>query len=101
MPAVMLMALQAAAGPPAPVATSPRLEVVKPCPPKETDEIVVCGRRDAGEQFRLRPLADKFVEPPVRAATPLAGGTLSAETEQKMIAGAPSNRMMVRWKLPF
>lgn len=37
------------------------------------DEIVVCGSPMANEQFRLRPLPEKYGQRPVRAETNIIG----------------------------
>lgn len=92
-----LLALQA--GPPA---TPPRTSAGRDCPDAPGGEVVVCGRRDQ-EEFRLRPLPDRYEEPGVvpRAAVKLGPGQLAAETEQVDIGGVPSKRLMLRFKLPF
>lgn len=70
--------------------------------PDSSDDVVVCGRVDQ-EQFRLRPLPDLYEKPGLsRAETSLLGDVkIAAETEQANVGGIPSNRIMLRLKLPF
>jgi hypothetical protein len=101
MPLFVMLALQSA--PAADASPPPKLEAVKPCPPQQPGgEIVVCGHPQAQEQYRLRPIPEKYTESPVRAEKSIAKGmTLSAETEQHVILHVPSNRAMVRLKVKF
>lgn len=71
--------------------------------PIDTTEILVCGRRDANNRYRLKPLDTARYEPNRRAETTLVGNLKgAAETEQKELApGVTSNRIMFRLKLPF
>lgn len=65
------------------------------------DEVVVCGRRDTNERYRMRPL-DPRIESPKRAEVMLPGGMKgAAEIERADIGGNVSNRLMFRLKLPF
>lgn len=69
-----------------------------------TDEIVVCAPSESLARFRLRQLpADKFEAKPIRAETGLIGNVkIAAEAEKAtMPDGTVSNRMMVRFKIPF
>lgn len=98
MPLLMLLQV---AGPILPAPRVPAAATV--CPVGgEADEVVVCGRRD-DERFRLRPLPP----PPGRTGLPLAevplpgGARAAVQTEQANVAGAPSNRVMVRLSRPF
>lgn len=68
------------------------------------DEIVVCAPSDSLKRFRLRRLqSDKFEAKPIRAETGLIGNVkIAAEVEKAtMLDGTASNRMMVRFKIPF
>jgi hypothetical protein len=97
----LMLLLQA--GPPD---AAPRPRIARPCPPETPEtpsgDVVVCGRRDQ-EEFRLRPLPDRYeaAEGLPRAATKLGPGTISAETEQVDVGGFPSRRAMVRFKMPL
>ena len=65
------------------------------------DEVVVCGRPDTSERYRMRPL-DPRIESPKRAEVRLPGGMKgAAEVERADIGGNVSNRLMFRLKLPF
>lgn len=71
---------------------------------RDSGEIVVCAPSDSLERFRLRQLPDRKFEPaPVRAETGLIGNVkIAAEAEQtSLTTGTVSNRMMVRFKIPF
>lgn len=100
MTILLLLAIQAAAGP---QATAAR----RGCTPSTPDEVVVCAR--TGESpYRLRPIpdADRFERPRRDGMPPAAvaafGGTLSAEGESAMLAGGQvSKRAMVRFTKPF
>ena len=63
-------------------------------------DIVVCGRTSP-ERYRLRPVEPRYVEAPVRAATKLGGGTVSAEAVQRDLPGAKSQALMLRWRVPI
>ena len=67
-----------------------------------SEEVVVCGTVGA-DRYRLRPLASGYGQESgvPRAQTSLGGGKLAATTQQVMIGGVPSNRIMVSIKLPF
>ena len=72
-------------------------------PDDDADDIVVCARKGADAQFRVRPLPDvPEAQLLPKAETSLAGGTLSAETEAvAMPQGQVSKRAMVRFRIPF
>lgn len=100
MHAALLLALQVA-GPPAPAPE--KLRAARPCPTDaaETGDVVVCGRPDQ-EQFRLRPLPDCAEPAMPRAETGVLGHLkAAADVEQGNVGGLPSNRIMLRLKLPF
>lgn len=101
MLAALLMGLQVV-GPPAPASEGPRPS--RPCPtePDPSGDVVVCGRADQ-ERFRLRPLPGRADDPATPRAEIGVLGDLkaAAETEQGNVGGFPSNRIMLRLKLPF
>jgi hypothetical protein len=102
MPPIWMFALQAVAGPSAPL--PPRRAPERPCPVAQPgEEIVVCAR--SNDTFRLKPLPDRFVaeRTPPKAQKTIAGvGTVSAELEQGADAqGGPVNRAMVRLRIPL
>jgi len=94
----LFIALQAVAG--------PTLEETRPraperaCRPARDGEVTVCGRRD---EHRLKPLPERYGDSalPKAEATVFGKGKLSIETEQRSIGGVPSNRVMVRIKIPL
>lgn len=97
----LLLDAQSVAGPPA--AGPERLRSAPACRPDEGEagEVVVCGRRD-DDRYRLKPLPDGYERSAVpRAETALGPGKLSAETEAAEIGGVRSNRVMLRFKVPF
>lgn len=65
-----------------------------------TEDIVVCGTADP-DRFRLKKIAPRYVEPPVRATTQLGPGELSVEAEQRSLPGAESPAAMVRFRMPL
>lgn len=100
MPAWMMLAMQAVAGPPAP--TKP-VKVERPCPVAQPgEEIIVCARPN--DDFRLKSLADRYTpeRAPPKAETAINGvGTVAVEAEQAADAqGAPVNRAMIRLRIP-
>lgn len=105
MLAVLLLQATAPAEPPPPA----RIDILvaqpkRRCEPGEGDEIVVCGQRDDPELYRLRPLDPRFEAErglPKAEIGVFGNAKVAAETEQLMVAGAPSNRVMFRLKLPF
>lgn len=73
------------------------------CPDRSAkDDVVVCGRLDPNH-YRLKPLPAGFERNAgvPKAELSLGNSKVSATTEQVMIGGVPSNRMMVSIKLPF
>ena len=98
----LLLGLQSAAGPPA--SDAERLRTTHDCESGggEPGDIVVCGRPD-DDQYRLKPLPERYREDSVipRAEFDAAGGKIAAEAERKDVGGFPSNRIMLRWKVPL
>ena len=77
------------------------LTIPKTCEPQASayDDVIVCGsRRDGSSRYRLPPPSPYQAEIP-KAERHFGNGTsISAETEQVDIGGAPSNRVMIRLK---
>ena len=67
------------------------------------DEIVVCGSKDADEQFRLRsPDAHRYDDKPIRAEMKLFGDwSLKAHADEVGVGGFTSKRAMITFTLPF
>ncbi|WP_375426783.1 hypothetical protein [uncultured Sphingomonas sp.] len=88
-------------GPPvAPIPTSPKLSAKRECRADRTgDEVVVCGR--SNDEFRLKPLPDRYEPRPSRAEFDLGGAKLTPEVEQGSVGGIPTNRIMLRLKIPL
>jgi hypothetical protein len=105
MIAAALMMLQAA-GPAAPddaPAASPKS--MRPCPAQDDDsgDIIVCGRVDANEQYRLRPLTRRY-DPVGGPGIGMRVGQGQANlyaTGAQSPDGKPDKRIMVTLKLPF
>ncbi len=99
---LVMIALQsgAVAGPVLPAPRRP--QTARRCPPSDAgDDVVVCGR--SSDAYRIGAIPD--YSSPTRlpdARTKIPGlGTLSAETEQAGVGGFPSNRAMIRLKIPL
>ncbi|MFK3891426.1 hypothetical protein [Sphingomonas sp. NPDC079357] len=80
--------------------------VPDPCRAPTGNDVVVCGRRPDPDRFRLRPLTDRYDADAAalpKAETAILGGraTLAAEAEAASVGGAPSNRAMIRLKIPL
>ena len=105
MIAAALLMLQAAgpAVPDAPPVHRPRQ--TRPCPAQDDadGDIVVCGRVDANEHYRLRPLTNRYdpVGGPGIGRRVGPGQANLYSTAQRSPDGKPDKRIMVRWKLPF
>ena len=99
---VVLLVLQAIAGPPAPVAAR-KVPVERPCPAPTAGEVVVCAR--SNEQYRLKPLSGRYVEPtglPLAEMRVFVDSKVSLAAEQGADAqGGAINRAMVRLKIPL
>ena len=107
MIAALLVMLQAAAGPAAGPAAESRVPRRNPtrCPERTEDDgdIVVCGRVEPQEQFRLRPLSrdyDPAGGPGLGFKVGAGQGNVYAATQQSP-DGKPDKRVMVTVKLPF
>lgn len=99
---VVMFALQAGAVA-GPVLPPPRrVPTARRCPPGESgDDVVVCARSPDADRIGTIPDYSRPMTLP-RAATAIPGvGTLSAETEQAGVGGFPSNRAMIRLRLPL
>lgn len=59
----------------------------------------MCGR--SNDEFRMRPLPDRDEPRAPRAELDLAGGKLTPEVEQGNVGGVPTNRLMLRFKIPL
>lgn len=100
MPVHALMLLGAMVQALVPDGDPPAAVLPKPdCTPR-AGEVVVCGRGDP-DQFRLKPVPERYVEPPVRVGTGLGQGEVAVEAEQRDLPGASAPAAMVRLKLPF
>ncbi|MDV3459077.1 hypothetical protein RZN05_18910 [Sphingomonas sp. HF-S4] len=75
------------------IATTPNCD-------KAGDEIVVCGTADP-EQYRLRKVAPRYVEPLVRAAVQVGPGEVAVEGEQRNFPGATAPAATVRFRMPL
>ena len=98
---LLLVLLASQAGPPDLLpATSPKLSARRECRTDQTgDEIVVCGRSD--EEFRLRPLPDRYERSAARAEFDLGGAKLAPQVQQGSVGGIPTNRVMLRLRIPL
>ena len=97
---MMLLLVQAVAGPVLPRPSRPR--PAAPCPPSvETGDVIVCARDSAA--YRLKPLPPHAEEPaPPQAAVRIGNTHLSAEGEAAGLPGGiPVNRAMLRLRIPL
>jgi hypothetical protein len=110
MTVTLLVLAQMIAGPPAaPVAAGPVATVhgdaISSCATKPDDsgDVVVCGRIDHGEQYRLKPLTHRYdpVPGPGIGMKVGQGQANVYSTSQKSPDGKPDKRIMVRLKWPF
>lgn len=70
---------------------------------REDGDVVVCGRIDHGEQYRIRPLTHRYdpVGGPGIGMKVGQGQANVYSTSQKSPDGKPDKRIMVTLKLPF
>ena len=108
MALTLLLALQAAGQPPLSGTEAFDLARLRPAPTaacreQNASEIVVCGRRQGGDGYRLKEMPRTFVEKPLRAETSIGGSAKArAYVEQvQMPDGQISKRIMFGVKLPF
>ncbi|CAN5403761.1 hypothetical protein BH10PSE14_BH10PSE14_39570 [soil metagenome] len=110
MIAIVFALAQADAGPPAaravsgPVATVHR-DAISACAatPVEDGDVVVCGRIDHGERYRLTPLTHRY-DPVSGPGIGVKVGQGQANTyvvTQQSPDGKPDKRIMVTLTLPF
>lgn len=105
---VMMMAMQAVAGPPLPAEMRP----ARPAPAPDA-ATVACGQPDADgtivicarpvDADRLRPVDPaRYAETPIRARTTIGKVAVSGEAEQGALPnGMSSPRATVKFKVPF
>jgi hypothetical protein len=95
--------MQAVSGPvlPAPPAVRPK-PAVQPCTPStDPGDITVCARTDEPYRLKKLPAGVEREKAPPKTEVALLGGKAAVETEQADVGGFPSNRAMVRFKVPF
>lgn len=99
MLALFLVGLQAVSGPQ--LSDTTRLRAIPDCPRSDdSDEVVVCGRR--AEPYRLKRIPERYEDSLLpKAEIGIGGAKLAVEGEQGNVGGIPSNRAMMRLKLPF
>ncbi len=100
---VTLMLFQATiiSGPPEPAKAPPSPRSVAPtrCPRDAKGDIVVCGSTDRNEQYRLRPLPERYQDPN-RAIVALPGNAkLMPEIQQGRRFG--EGQVALSLKIPF
>lgn len=95
-----LLLLQVATAFPSSEPTQPfTAEPIARCDASSSEEIVVCGRE---RQHRLQPLRrSDFDFRPVRAEFRVGKGKAAIIAEQQTFGNAASNRVMLKFKLPF
>lgn len=87
------------AGPPVPANAPPAPTRVTSaqCPRDAKGDIVVCGSTDQNEQYRLRPLPEKYVEQ-TRLQKHLGNAVLAPSIEQGRLG---DGRVMLNLTIPF
>jgi hypothetical protein len=105
---LLAFVLDVPASEPPPVLTPPHNYLNPPaegCDSRaSSDEVVICGNKDANEGYRLHPVDNdpRFVDAPVRAQMKIGDGTLALHNEDKGIGGGMhSKRAMITFTLPF
>ena len=101
---LLVLLLTAQAAPDAPSQTIDLLNKPAPsCTAGGTNDIVVCGRRDNNNRYRIAPEYRTTTEKEGlgKAETRIGGTAVSAETEQVDVGGFSSNRIMIRFKVPL
>ena len=91
---LMAMFLQAASADPPP---TPTLSTA-PCPTDTNGDIVVCGRQDRDESYRLRPLPERYVQNQRLRLTLPGGGTITPHADQGRLGEVQAK---VTLKIPF
>jgi hypothetical protein len=86
-------------GPPAPTKAplSPAPVVPAPCPRDAKGDIVVCALPDQNEQYRLRPLPEKYVEQ-TRLQQHVGNAVIAPSIEQGRLG---DGRVMLNFTFPF
>lgn len=106
----LLFGLQEAPVEPAPVAGPVRPPVAVPTALRQpcrantsSTDVTVCGSRSADERYRLKPLPDRYVERPVRAAIKLNDSTTAAVAvhQQDYGSGFVSRRVSLDFSFLF
>jgi hypothetical protein len=94
------MLLQAAVPPDAgPAAPTPRTSALPPPCPTDTDgDVVVCGRPDSQESYRLRAVPERFVKDPQFRIRLPGGSTITPHAEQGRLGDLQAK---VTLKVPF
>jgi hypothetical protein len=69
-----------------------------PCPTQPSGDIVVCGRPDAQESYRLRAVPERFVKDPQFRITLPGGSTITPHADQGRMGDLQAK---VTLKVPF
>jgi len=96
----------AGAEPPPALQPSPPLIYLKlpptTCGKGDSEEVVVCGAKDADKRYRLRSVDEqKYADAPIRAQKTFGPDTLDLGGKQATVGGFPSNRLMITFTVPF
>ena len=100
---MLLLLLTAQAAPGAPPETIDLLARPEPsCAATKANEVVVCGRRNA-DRYRIPPeyRTTEQTEELGRAEMRIGSAAIAAQTERAQVGDFPSNRIMLRIKVPF
>lgn len=110
MALTLLLALQAAGQPLSSDAGTAGFDLARMPPPapdacrgQNPSDIVVCGRRQAGDGYRLKEMPRTYEENPLRAETSIGGGAKARAFVDSvaMPDGQISKRIMFGIKVPF